>query len=89
MGNPLGNPDSLYVPATIHISTGQTVVWLERDDSKHTVTPEINAPAGWKGGSSILSRGQSYVHRFMKPGTFRYHCMVHPNMFGTVVVTKK
>jgi plastocyanin len=30
-----------------------------------------------------------YEHRFMKPGTFRYHCMVHPNMFGTVVVEKK
>jgi plastocyanin len=87
VGNPLGNPDSLYVPATIHIVTGQTVVWLQTDDSKHTVTPEANIPPGWSGGSSILSKGQTYAHRFNKPGTFRYHCMVHPNMFGSVIVT--
>ena len=89
VGNPYGNPDSLYVPATVHIVVGQTVEWLQTDDSKHTVTPDANAPPGWTGGSSILSQGQTYIHRFAKPGVFRYHCMVHPNMFGTVVVRKR
>lgn len=89
-GNPLGNPDSSYKPSTLRIHTGQTVVWVDRDDSKHTVTPDFNY-SGWKGsdGSGILSPNQRYSHRFLVVGTYRYHCMVHQNMLGVVIVRKR
>lgn len=85
-GNPLGNPDSFYRPATVRVRVGETVVWIDRDDSEHTVTPVVNFPA-WSGGSSILHPGQTYSFRFTKLGVYRYTCMVHPNMFGVVIVT--
>ena len=85
IGNPLGNPDSVYMPANITIHTGEAVKWIDRDDLEHTVTPDRNY-AGWTGGSSILRHGQSYSHTFTRAGLYRYHCMVHQNMFGTVRV---
>jgi len=87
VGNPLGNPDSFYKPSTVHVRVGQTVEWVDRDDSDHTVTPEPSTRA-WSGGSPVLSTGKSYRFRFTRPGSYRYHCMVHPNMLGFVVVTR-
>jgi len=87
-GNPLGNPDSLYEPASLTIRTGDTVVWVDRDDSEHTVTPDVNY-AGWSDGSSYLRPGQRYSYRFTRPGFYRYHCMVHQNMLGVVIVRKR
>jgi plastocyanin len=85
VGNPLGNPDSLYRPARVLIHVGQTVSWTVIDDQSHTVTPNV-AYAGWAGGSDVLKHGADYSHRFTHAGTFRYYCTVHPNMLGIVVV---
>ncbi len=84
-GNPLGNPDSLYSPARLRIQAGESVVWIDRDDSDHTVSPDFNY-GGWRGGSAILRHGERYSHRFTRPGIYRYHCMVHQNMLGVVIV---
>jgi len=85
IGNPLGEPDSLYRPANITVRVGATVTWLDKDDAEHTVTPDLDYP-GWSGGSSILRHGQAYTYTFNKVGAYEYHCMVHANMLGTVTV---
>ena len=85
-GNPLGNPDSLFKPATIHIASGQTVLWINKDDEDHTVSPDISY-SGWKQGSNQLQTGSEYFHTFSKPGVYAYQCNVHPNMYGEVVVS--
>lgn len=36
--------------------------------------------------SGNLTRGQSFEHRFDAPGTYRYHCSLHPAMEGVVMV---
>jgi len=87
VGNPLGNPDSFYKPRRITISIGTTVTWVDRDDSIHTVTPDTNYP-GWSGGSGDLSTGQKYSHLFKRAGRYTYHCMVHPDMIGVVIVNR-
>ena len=87
-GNPLGNPDSLYSPPTIRIKTGTTVTWIERDDSQHTVTPDVSSP-GWPAGSSTLTLGKRYSHDFKRAGVYRYHCLYHQNMLGVVDVVSK
>jgi plastocyanin len=85
VANPVGVPDSLYKPETVTVRVGQTVSWLDQDDMEHTVTPDQNY-AGWNGGSSIMRHGQTYTATFTRPGVYNYHCMVHPGMFGTVIV---
>jgi hypothetical protein len=37
--------------------------------------------------SGDFGRGGSYTHRFATAGTFRYHCLHHSVMTGTVVVS--
>ncbi len=71
-----------FSPQTITIAPGTTVVWTQKDSAPHTVTSDDNAfPA-----SSDLSAGQTYSYTFTKPGTYAYHCAVHPNMTAMVIV---
>jgi plastocyanin len=33
-----------------------------------------------------LTSGKTYSHTFGQAGTYHYHCFIHPQMLGTVVV---
>jgi plastocyanin len=35
----------------------------------------------------ITPSGGTFSFTFMQPGTYTYHCTVHPYMKGTIVVT--
>jgi plastocyanin len=37
--------------------------------------------------SPVLQPGASYSFEFTKPGTYAYHCTIHPFMTGKVVVS--
>ena len=81
--------NSCFIPSTIAISTGDTVTWVNTDNAAHTVTS--GTPAGGLSGvfdSSLMMAGSvSFSHTFDTAGTYPYHCMVHPWMLGTVIVT--
>lgn len=69
-----------FVPATITVKKGETIVWTNKDSTPHTVT----------GGdllSNPLGQGETYSFAYDKTGTFSYHCSIHPSMKGTVIVT--
>ena len=68
-----------FDPATITISKGSTVTWVNNDAVAHTIT-------GADFDSGTLDSGKSYSHKFDSAGTFEYHCAIHPSMKGTVVV---
>lgn len=65
----------------LNISVGTTVTWVNNDNVGHTVTSDTN-----EFSSSILQPGESFEHTFGEAGTFPYHCEIHPNMVGTIVV---
>jgi plastocyanin len=71
--------NSAYNPASVQISTGDTVKWMNMDSTAHTVTGSI-----FKSGN--INKGQSYQFQFTKPGTYSYTCSIHPTMKGTVIV---
>ena len=74
-----------FAPASITVAKGTKVTWTNQDSVDHTVTADTassNAPA-----SSTFGNGQTYSFTFNTPGTYTYHCSVHPFMTGTVVVT--
>jgi plastocyanin len=48
----------------------------------HTWTSDSG---GWD--SETLAPGESYTFAFTSPGTFTYHCDIHPSMTGSVVVS--
>ncbi|GAA3812738.1 plastocyanin/azurin family copper-binding protein [Nocardioides panacisoli] len=70
-----------FTPQTVRITVGQAVKWTFNDSVAHTVTPNHGS---W--GSGVKTAGQTFRHVFRSAGTFRYHCSIHPEMTGKVVV---
>jgi plastocyanin len=52
------------------------------DSVMHTATSD----SGSELASTSLSKGESYTHTFTTPGTYNYHCAVHPSMKGKIIV---
>jgi plastocyanin len=71
-----------FGPGTVMVKPGTTVTWTQQDEDQHTVTADDGSF-----GSSPLTTGQTFTHTFTTPGTYHYHCAIHPFMHGTVVVS--
>ncbi|MDC0171381.1 plastocyanin/azurin family copper-binding protein [Candidatus Nitrosopelagicus sp.] len=79
--------DECYIPATLNISTGTTVVWENNDSAAHLATS--GTPNGGPDGafdSGMIMAGATYEFEFSDKGEFVYYCLVHPWMVGTVIV---
>ena len=72
-----------FTPPTATVSAGQTVEWIFQDANPHTVTADDGSFTSPKTG---LANDKTYSHTFGQAGTYRYHCFIHPQMLGTVVV---
>jgi plastocyanin len=75
----LGN--RAFAPDDVTIATGTTLTWTNTDAVAHTATSDSSA---WNSGA--IAPGGRYSFTFETPGTFAYHCTIHPGMVGTVVV---
>ena len=62
------------------VKAGTTVTWSNQDGTQHTSTSDTGI---W--GSKILNPGNTFSFTFSTPGTYTYHCEIHP-MTGTIVV---
>jgi plastocyanin len=70
-----------YTPKELTVKAGSTIEWVNKDDVPHTVTSDKGIFA-----SSVLDTNQKFQFTFKSPGTFPYHCKLHPTMTGRVVV---
>lgn len=89
-----------FVPKTLTIKVGDTVVWENDSPGVHTVTDnpafasakqDASVPAGTEPfNSGPVEAGQQYSHTFTAPGTYKYFCVPHEadGMVGTIIVTK-
>jgi len=80
-----GARNTFFIPTSLHIHTGDTVRWINKDTVSHTVTSvAFNSGPIWpevsKQGSSV------YSHTFDQSGTYVYFCQIHPYMSGIVYV---
>jgi plastocyanin len=74
-----------FAPTPLTIPVGTTVVWTNQDTAPHTATNDPGSAFSFDTG--MLQKGQSGRVTFSAAGSFPYHCNVHPNMHGMVVVT--
>lgn len=83
------NEKSGLATGDIEILVGDTIIWKNADQAKHTVTSGTpdDGPDGIFGGSDFLAPGQSYQFKFDKKGQYPYYCLIHTWMTGTVLVT--
>jgi plastocyanin len=70
-----------YAPEAVTVPRGTTVRWVNDDDDPHTVTSDQDAFA-----SPGMDKREAWTFTFSAPGTYAYHCALHPTMTGTVVV---
>jgi plastocyanin len=70
-----------FVPASLTVSR-QTITVANRDATAHTITAD-DAKSFDTGN---IDAGSSATISLPKPGTYKYHCSIHPFMHGTIVV---
>ena len=86
--------DFAFSPDTTTVKAGTIVEWDNQGPSTHTVTSDstlwssatLGAPGGG-GGYGGSSAGGTFRFTFSGVGTFKYHCSIHSQMHGVVIVT--
>lgn len=74
--------DFRFRPGTIEVARGTRVRWINRGAATHTTTSNTSR---WDSGN--LAPGESFSRVFRRAGTFAYHCSIHTDMTGTVIVS--
>jgi|SwirhisoilCB1_FD_contig_31_21431315_length_742_multi_11_in_0_out_0_2 plastocyanin len=74
--------DFAFQPGYVVVPAGGTVSWYNAGAAPHTVTSDWGAF-----DSGTLGSGGVFSMTFWTPGTYTYHCAIHPGMVGTVDVT--
>lgn len=69
-----------FNPPEVQIRPGGHVTWQFNDRAPHTVTADNKSFDSGERGS-----GEFRLH-FGEPGTYSYHCAIHPEMKGRVIV---
>lgn len=71
----------VYKPNAITINKGDKVMWVNMDFGIHTVTDNQGSF-----GSKDLRPDQTFEYIFNSIGTYDYHCRLHPDMTGKIIV---
>ncbi|MFZ1765879.1 MAG: plastocyanin/azurin family copper-binding protein [Candidatus Nitrotoga sp.] len=72
-----------FQPDKIRIKRGQSVIFINKDEVPHTVTPDKN---GHFVSSGIIKGGEQHEVFFESAGVQNYSCDFHPSMRGRVTV---
>jgi plastocyanin len=70
-----------YLPATVTVNVGDTVIWKNEDIVPHTATARNKSF-----DSGNIEPGGSWRYVANKKGTYPYYCAYHPNTKGRLVV---
>jgi hypothetical protein len=74
---------SAFAPGQVDALPGDTVEWTNVSPRTHTVTSDSGAF-----GSPVLADGATFSIVAGAPGTYGYHCQIHPSMVGEVDVRR-
>jgi plastocyanin len=75
--------DFSFEPPTVTIQAGGKVAWQNEGETAHTATADDDA---FDTGTVDPGKLKSEAAAFKEPGSFSYHCEIHPQMTGTVEV---
>lgn len=70
-----------YKPQMLAVKAGDSVVWVNNDLFKHSVTA-----TGGSFDSRDIPPGGSWTYTAKAAGSFEYSCIYHPTMRGTLRV---
>jgi plastocyanin len=70
-----------FNPAQLNVAPGTTVTFVNNDTEPHTATADNGLF-----DTGVLEPGYSFDVFFDEAGTVTYHCELHPDMQGSIVV---
>lgn len=68
-----------FNPNVIRIPARTAITWQNKDTVPHALQGD-----GFM--SSTLNQQETFMNFFTTPGTYEYHCSIHPSMTGTIIV---
>jgi len=83
--NAIDIEEFVFEPDPVTVKAGAKITIRNADKAPHTLTEEGQSPSFDSG--TIKGRKAGSV-TFAKAGTFKYYCLFHPTMKGTVTVTQ-
>lgn len=72
-----------FAPASLQVSAGTTVTWINTDMIPHQVASTITMSFD---DSPMLGPGESYSWTFLEPGVYTFTCGPHQGMSGNIMV---
>jgi plastocyanin len=72
-----------YRPDQLDVLPGETVTWTNVSERTHTVTSDTRLF-----DSGNVAGGARFSFTFTQPGSYRYHCTIHPSIVGEVDVRR-
>ena len=78
--------DFAFEPASVTISLGTTVTWVNKGPTAHTTVAFDGGEKTWDSG--IMEAGDTFSFTPTEAGTYDYICGLHPNMKATLIVTE-
>ena|SRR5438093_10267029 len=70
-----------FMPSELVVKPGTTVIWVNKDDSPHTISSTNHVLA-----SKAMDTDDQFSFTFDKEGDYKYFCTLHPYMVGVVKV---
>ena len=70
-----------FSPTPVTITAGSGVTWTNQDAAQHSIASDTNLFQ-----SAALDTGTQFSQTLNTPGTYKYHCGIHPGMKGTIIV---
>ena len=70
-----------FLPGTLTVPAGTTVIWKNEDDSPHRIGDKTGMLK-----SEALDSDATFSHTFATPGQYPYICTLQPYMRGTIIV---
>jgi len=70
-----------FSPTPVTVPAGTQIIWTNQDGTGHTVVADDH-----RFGSQVLGQGQTFSQALTTPGSYSYHCSIHPFMKGRIVV---
>jgi plastocyanin len=73
-----------FTPAVVTVLPGDTVEFKNADLVPHNVTER----SARRFDSGLISPNTSWKYLAEQPGKFSYHCIYHPDMTGSIIVSE-
>ena len=71
--------NSTFSPSTLTVKVGDTISFVNNDNTQHTVTSNSF-------NSGVLNPGTVFNYTFSEAGTFDFRCTIHPEMTCSIRV---